>query len=321
MSRSVRCPFCRTKTPVKARDLGRTLTCPACAGMFAPADDLASAKLPTAELLPPGHELPGDGLTPALLGLALLPFGIPLLWLLGPPLTGKVPIFSFAAPAALAVGLTGLGVGVGLAAGWGHAARVRGILALALVGYFTGGCLYFLKKEWAEAIRRDIGPGPVKWDKVTPPGTKFVVEMPGRAVKTEISPLPGWPLTAYRYLPPGRQKADQWTIGYEVAHGPPPAGLPDADWFTAARDAVLKSADGAELTAERAVKDTQVGEARCDGREFRLTLADGATNRVVRVFRHRTRPLVYYLAVEGAFVPPDAEYVSKFFNSFTADPQ
>jgi hypothetical protein len=310
MSRTVRCPFCRAKLPVKAWDLGRPLTCPACAGNF-DADD---------EQRPPGYEPPADGLTPSLVGLALLPFGIPLLWLLGPPLTGKVPIFSFAAPVAVAVGLAGLGVGIGLATGWGHAARVRGILALSLVGYFTAGGLYFLKKEWAEAIRRDLNPGPANWTAMTPPGTRLEVLMPGRAVKSDVSPLPGWPLTAYRSIPPGRQKADQWTIRYEIAHGPPPPGLKDGDWFAAAREAVLKAAEGAELIGEQTVKDGVVGEAKCEGREFRLTLADGATNRFVRVFRHRTKPLVYYLAVEGAFLPAGAEYVNKFFESFRPDP-
>lgn len=106
-----------------------------------------------------------------------------------------------------------------------------------------------------------------------------------------------------------------------MAHGPTPAGLPADDWTTVAREAVLKAADGADLTAERAVKDTVVGDARCDGHEFRLTLADGATNRIVRVLRHKTRPVVYYLAVEGTFLPADAEYVRRFFESFAADPR
>ena len=327
MNYAVRCPSCRELARIGAASLGKRVACPGCGTEFvASADPIAAPGPPpfddipivppTADPFAPGHDLPPpDGLTPTLLGLALLPFGIPMLWVAGPLLTGKQPIFSFAAPVAVALGLCGLGVGVGLAHGWGHGTRVRAVIALALLGYFTGGFLYFLKKEWAEAVRRDLNPGPVRWEDFRPQGSGCVVKLPGRAVKSDASPLPGWPLTAYRYQPPGKQN-NEWAVGYVVAHGPPPAG----DWAAAARDAVLKAADGADLTAEQSVKDTVVGDAKCEGREFRLTLADGATNRVVRVFKHKTRPVVYYLAVEGAFLPADAEYVKRFFESFTTDP-
>ncbi|MFO0850576.1 MAG: hypothetical protein U0871_18755 [Gemmataceae bacterium] len=328
MNYAVRCPSCREPARVGVAALGRRVACPTCGTEFVaavtpapPAFDDIPIVPPAADPFDPGHDVPpATSLTPTLLGLALLPLGIPMLWVAGPVLTGKQPIFSFAAPVAVALGLCGLGVGVGLAYGWGHATRVRAVLALALVGYFTGGFLYFIKKEWAEAVRRDLNPGPARWEPFRPPGAGCRVELPGRAVKADISPLPGWPLTAYRCQPPGK-KNDEWAIGYQVAHGPTPAGLPADDWTTVAREAVLKAADGADLTAERAVKDTVVGDARCDGHEFRLTLADGATNRIVRVLRHKTRPVVYYLAVEGTFLPADAEYVRRFFESFAADPR
>lgn len=330
MNYAVRCPSCLEPSRVRGATLGRRVVCQTCGAEFVAAVAPAQPVFDDTLIVPsaddpydPGHDLPpATSLTPALLGLALLPLGIPILWVAGLVLTGKQPIFSFATPVAVALGLCGLGVGVGLAHGWGHATRVRGILALALLGYFTGGFLYFLKKEWAEAIRRDLNPGPARWEPFRPPGAGCRVELPGRAVKADANPLPGWPLTAYRCQPPGK-KNDEWAIGYQVAHGPVPLGLP-ANWTddctAAARAAVLKAADGADLTAERAVKDAVVGEARCVGREFRLTLADGATNRIVRVYMHKTRPVVYYLSVEGTFLPADAEYVRRFFESFSADP-
>ena len=48
-------------------------------------------------------------------------------------------------------------------------------------------------------------------------------------------------------------------------------------------------------------------------------MPDGATNRIVRVYRAGDR--AFCLCVEGAFVTDDARYVEKFFASFLIEPK
>ncbi len=84
----------------------------------------------------------------------------------------------------------------------------------------------------------------------------------------------------------------------------------------AAREAVT---GGCEGTVDREQQVTWRGHPpngkQYPGREYVLALPGGATNRIVRVYRAGDR--AYYLAVEGAFVPDDAEYVVAFFGSLT----
>src|SRR5437868_6556288 len=88
--------------------------------------------------------------------IAKCPLGIPLLWLVGPLLTGHHPVFSFAAPVALALGLGGLTLGIGFAHGWTPGTRLRAVVMVIVIGYFVGAFLFFLKKEWAEGVRRHM---------------------------------------------------------------------------------------------------------------------------------------------------------------------
>ncbi len=339
MSHAVRCPSCRNLSRVGADALGRLVACPHCNRPFpavpdgeftSPASSLPARKSTVARrarIAPvvaspvqddsaalglDGHAHHGPA--PGLVGLVLLPLGIPLLWLVGPALTGIDPIFSFAAPVALAVGLCGLGLGVTLAHGWTLATRVKAVLALVLVGYFAGGFLYFLKKEWAEAIRRHVGPGDLKWRPFKPPHDPraYRVNLPGKAKEAEGDRLmPGWGLRAYRFDPDPNARA-ALDVAYEVGHGTPPtdvAGprLGSDEWFARAREAVCRGCEG-QVAQEREVRHKAF-----PGREYVVVLPDGATNRIVRVYRAGDRAVC--LCVEGAFVPGDARYVEKFFNS------
>src|SRR5689334_13817071 len=104
---AVRCPSCRNLSRVGADALGRTVACPHCGRPFPAAPDPAftppvvrRAKRARPRVEPPAPAARDDsadlglggshaGPSPALLGLVLLPLGIPLLWLAGPVLTGK----------------------------------------------------------------------------------------------------------------------------------------------------------------------------------------------------------------------------------------
>lgn len=342
MIHAVRCPRCRNLSRVGAEALGQTVACPHCARPFTAAPEpvisppqarrsiqpptpspFVDDDIPTVHPTHHAANAPTASPSPGLIGLVLVPFGIPLLWLMGPLLTGKSPVFSFAAPVALAIGLSGLGLGVAFAQGWRVGTRVRAVLALILVGYFTGGFLYFMKKEWAESIRKGIGPSTRNWFEFSEPREQaYKVKLPGRPIEVnDDRQMPGWALKVFRFAEGRRRQRDALDVTFEVAHGTPPNDvvepkLSDEEWFAKAREAVT---DGCEGTVDREQPLTWRGNLpnakQYPGREYVLALPGGATNRIVRVYRAGDR--AYYLAVEGAFVPDDAEYVVAFFSSLT----
>ncbi len=345
MIHAVRCPRCQNFARVGEDALGRTVACPSCGHLSAAAADPSIAPgrdgprrnptLPT--LARPNDAIPtvprydhtrfdepADGTLvrrspPGVIGLALLPLGIPLAWLVVPLAGGREPIFSFAAPVALAAGLVGLGLGVGYAANWSAGTRVRGVLALVLVGYTVAGFLLFMKKEWAVAIRRHL-PDSREFRVFTEPKRAYRVSVPGVPQELPASPLPGWPLKAYR-VTDGVDKNPAVRDTYEFAHGKAADAVKlrtvdDADWFALAKQA-LTEATGGTVRTETEFKQDEKDEY--PGREYVLDLPDGSTGRVVRVIRaNKTR--AFYLAVEGTFLSVDRPGVKKFFSSFVIDP-
>jgi hypothetical protein len=235
--------------------------------------------------------------------LALLSWGIPAGWLLAPFLTGREAVFSFAAPVAIAVGLTGLGLGLAWTK-WSSRTRIHAVLVLLLVGYFTAGFLYFLKREWAEAVRHQLGRGPHEWIDFRDPAGGYTVRLPGPAVPTD-SPLAGWPLTAFRV----EDRSDLFV----VAAGPLPEGFPAAEdaWFEKAKQAVVADA-GHDLRTDPRPVATK-GRTAYPGREFIIDLP-GQMVRIVRVFRVRDR--AFYLSAQGPFWNPTTGDVKLFFDSF-----
>lgn len=348
MIHAVRCPSCLNLSRVETEDLGRTVECPLCGRPFSAVDE----STPTAPSTPPTVR-PNRGWNPssppppvipvvpdrveppiaedpfaedasselpsgAVVGLALLPWGIPMLWLLLPMITGKDPIFSFAAPMAIAVGACGLEFGVAFTAKWSQSTRMKAVLAISILGYATGGLMFAVKKEWVEGIRRHFGRGELVWRPFVPPDGKYEVKFPGPARQVS-TPLLGWNLVAFQFQDEAHQTLDVFV----VAHGKAPIDLPnqqgkppaDPEWFEAAKKAVIESSGGAMLQNERPL--TQRGH---HGREYVLGLPDGVTNRIVRVFRvraARNENIAYYLAAEGPFLAQSAPDVQTFFGSFS----
>lgn len=251
---------------------------------------------------------------PLLVGLSLLPWGVPFLWAILLFAGAREPVFSFATPVAVAVGVSGLCFGVAFAGRWSTSTRAKAIVAVALIGFASGGVLYSIKKEWIESIRRQFGRGDLRWREFQPPDAAYKVKLPAPALPTE-SPLPGWPLTAFRAAEQDRAASDSFV----VAHGKPPAGNPppnaaDDAWFDATKAAVI-AASGGRVEQEKPLRDLRGNP----GREYALTLGDGATNRVVRVYRIGER--AFYLAAEGAFLPQNGHDVEVFFGSFYVRPK
>ncbi|MCZ2343303.1 MAG: hypothetical protein LC104_16140 [Bacteroidales bacterium] len=326
MNHAVCCPHCAGLARVSTAHLGSVVGCPACGETFLAAQEeylappvirpqprrgqtvVVPQSVSPEELHDPHQELlpDPDGPTPILIGLTLLPWLFPLVWLMGPLLFGREPLFTLAAPTALAVGLTGLGLGVSYAAGWSHTTRVKGLLALFLLGCFASGFLYFLKKEWLESVRKSFRRSSAEWQQFDPPGREYRVRMPSPVEHTD-TPIPDWPLTAYAFVEPHVAAPDLFL----VAHGRPNADTADdaEDWYNAVKQTALARGD---LLGERAV--ALRGAAGVVGREFEISLRDGVTNRIIRAYYHSGT--AYYLAAEGPFWRPDSPDVKKFLDSF-----
>ncbi len=317
MAQAVQCPRCNGWSRVGDFAVGATVACPHCSRPFTarvdPAPPPASAR-PAVPTVFPRHD---DGVAtdhaarPVLIGLSLVPFAIPLVWLLLPVVIAARPVFSFALPTAIAVGVSGLCLGVAYAAHWTTATRLRAIVMLVALGYGSAAFLYFLKKEWVQGVRKQFDPA-VKWEDHEPPDGAYRVPMPGKPVPREGSPLPGWPLKSFR-LAAGPKNDPVLGVAYEVAHGPAqdavrPRATPDDDWFAAARLALVESTGG-EVTAEAVV-----AQQAYPARDYTLTMPDGATTRLARVVRVGRQ--AHYLAVEGTFIAGDHRFVKTFFDKY-----
>src|SRR6202030_2917532 len=77
------------------------------------------------------HRHPPGGLPASvLIGLALLPFAIPILWLIAPIVFGQPPMPSLAVPLAIALSASILSLAVIYTIDWSPQLRVKGVLIL-----------------------------------------------------------------------------------------------------------------------------------------------------------------------------------------------
>ena len=335
MIHAVRCPHCQSLSRVNSEVIGRAVVCPQCSEPFTAAADPTIAPVLAAKpkvarrvqhsaqiseppvlarVLHSGHDHHdvSEGPPPMLVGLALMPVGIPLLWLAVRVATGQAPVFSYAAPVAIALGLCGVGIGVVFAQRFSTATKVKTILALTLMGYMLGGFVFFMKKEWAEAVRKNFSPSKREFRPFTPSSKAYTVSVPWQESTAEEQ-LPGWELKGFQFRQnPVRDPNDKIELTFEVADGAPPPehkGLPDDEWFRVARDALVKKTESIRVS-ETAIKHKELHS----GREYALTLPDGATNKHVRIFRIKDR--AYYLSVDGVFLARETDCVNWFFDSF-----
>jgi hypothetical protein len=321
MAQAVRCDYCGGWSRVADGATGATVACPHCARTFT-ARPAAPARRPaepdTTPVVYPRKSAPqADGPPPLLVGLCLVPLAVPFVWLLLPLLTGARPIFTFALPTAVAVGVCGLCFGVAHADNWSAGTRLRVILLLLVLGYGSAALAYAVKKEWAQALRKPFGPPAGGWKKFSPPDNTYRAYLPGTPAAADESPLPGWPLAAFR-VAAGPENDPLLGLAYEVAHGPAaeavrPRATPDEAWFAAAKQALVEKTGGV-VTAEEATEQ----QKKFPARDYTLTLPDGATTRLVRVVRVNRQ--AFYLAVEGAFIANDHRFVSEFFKNSAVTP-
>jgi hypothetical protein len=326
----VRCPDCSqgSRVPFEAR--GLTVECPRCGRHF-PAWPEHAAKArnpspevpvvrPAAEAPPepePVHDHEQHTFTPhgLLIAVALLPLGVPLLWLTASLLTGRAPVFSFVAPVAMALGAGGLCAGIATVHIWGFAARIRAMLAVVVLAYAVAGVMYFTKPTWVEVARKlfqgfGVFGGSTEY---RPQDRSFSVRFPGKPVPEGDNPIKGWRLGEIAVFSDPRRTGEEV---FTAAHGMPPAEnfplvpLSDDLYFGKLREELLKATGGTML------KETPVPHGDATIREYQVQLPDGVSKRIVRVARTALAPKWYYLSVEGPFLAPDTPEVRDFFRSF-----
>lgn len=322
MSVVVRCPVCSQQSRVAESALGLMVACPRCPHQFAAEAEQQIILVPDVPIptVHPRRRIEPSRPTPIheehpvhtgpngfLISVALLPLGIPLVWLLVGALTGRETVLSFAAPLAIAVGVCGLCAGIAMTH-WGTPARIRAMLAVVLLAYLASGALYFVKPGWLEELRKNFGRGELVWREFKPPDGAYTVKFPGPPKESEASPVEGWSLKAFRFADPSRAGSDVFV----AAHGPAPKDFPkegpDELWFQKAKEALLQT-PGAALVKEEPI----LGEG-FEAREYELQFPDDQLKRVVRIVRKQG--VVFYLSVDGPFLTGDTPDVREFMKSF-----
>ena len=339
----VRCPSCKSQSRVGPEAVGVLVVCPLCHSPFLAVEDAppvaqppptraaqpvapprvvgAPARRPRAEPIAPPASAPaaevheaehgiGRGLpATVLVGLALLPFLIPLLWVLAPAALGQPPVLSIAAPTALAVAASALCLAVVYTVDWTPTTRVKGVLMLVGLSYFAAASLYYLKKEMLDRVKRFFGAS-AEWKEFRAPDGDFKILMPRTPARLpRLQPMPGWKLDCHQAV----HRSYLGAYGYTVAFGSDSQPrVPDDEWFDAAQKAVLS------LDPRRKVeRETMIAHQQWPGREWVIeNHDDDETVSITRVFRVPEKKRVYFVSARGPRLSPDDDDVKAYFASF-----
>lgn len=330
---TVRCPACRGQSRVDAASLQLLVQCPRCDETFVALEEaelvaasrrnsiVAPRRVP--ELSLPGqgksapvqepdhdpHRNPPGSLPPSvMIGLALLPFAIPILWMIAPAVLGQEPMLSWAVPLALAVTTSILCLAVIYTIDWSPATRVKGVLMMVGLAYFAAVNLYFLKKQMVDDVKKFFGTDG-NWVRFTR-GDGYQVKMPGEPTQIDEQPLrPLAQLTCYKstYRAPFIGPYD-FIAGSGRPQMNPNGPAPGTDvWYDRVCDQIVDR--GGQLEG----KPDPVTHQDFPGRQLVIDLGAGHV-RVVRVFFIKGR--AYYLCVEGPGLTAENELVAEFFDSF-----
>jgi hypothetical protein len=257
------------------------------------------------------HSRPVAGLpVSVLVGFALVPFAIPLLWRVAPLVTGQEPALSLAVPVSLAVSASALCLGVVYTIDWTATTRVKGVLMLVALAYLSAAGLFFLKKDLMDRLR-GWGDPTRRWAVVSLDNGRCRVKMPAAS-----APDAGQPLGKVVPMQEGRQATYQPEhpgplFRYRVAVSAPgaPPGNPDDAWFDRVGAAARQ-----DLGPKVRVVTSEPLTRPALGREWLLDLGENAY-RVVRVYVIGDR--VYFLSAEGPnLTAADDEYGKPFFDDF-----
>jgi hypothetical protein len=339
----VRCTACLGVSQVEAGALGLTVRCPRCDATFvaveeaevvAPVRPARNPLLPVSEphLEPrrtrrrrPEHAAdhesnpapePNEGSyhtssgpLPAsvLIGLALLPFAIPILWLVAPAVTGVAPAMSIATPFALALSASILCLAVIYTDDWTPTTRIKGVLMLVGLAYFGAVSLYFLKKEMVERFKRFTGlEERIDWQNHDT--GDYQVSMPGPAKPVAVRDVPIRSIPLVWFRADCDQPLGPLTSIVGSADLPDHAGN-DA-WFDQITKEIVRESGGQQRGQTSSIRYAR----SFPGRQLEILLPDKSTIRIVRVFVIQGR--FYYLAIEGFAIKARDRHPQTFFDSF-----
>ena len=251
-------------------------------------------------------------------GLALLPFLIPILWLLAPIVLGVEPVLSLASALALAFSASVLCLAVIYTVDWRPGTRVKGVLLLIVLSYVTGVGLYFLKKEWVDRVRKFFGVNPT-WSVFQVPQGGYQVLMPPARREFPRNEPPPTTLARLACHQATQKSAgvageDVFTVGSGEVRRPANANDPapgtDA-WFDKLTADVADRAGGTATAVKRESRDG------VPGRQFEVAIGNEGVTRVVEVYYLAGKNRLYYAAVEGRDVrADDVVTVRRFLDSF-----
>lgn len=351
MALVVRCTGCRGTSGIDDSERGLTVQCPHCEAQFValPEAETVQSKRPKrnptastrrrknlepAESLPPSRtdspaseadhdplRLPTGGLPPSvLIGLALLPFAIPIFWILIPALIGPGPLLSIAVPLAIAVSTSILCLAIIYTIDWSPSIRIKGVLMLLGLAAFASISLYFLTQHDVQLIKHFFGHE--DWhDFQAPHDPVYTTSLPGKAQREERQqPIPLVPLECYSVVFE-KDPGDKYLFVVGSGRLQPKKGAKGPQqgsprWFEQLIDGIVAQSGG-QLDPEQKIKTVTAeisSKEHADGREFAIKLPDQKTSRVVRVFLDQEN--LFYQSVEGVELPPEEDGIWTFFKDF-----
>lgn len=343
----VRCTACLGVSQVETGALGLTVRCPRCDATFVaveeaevvvpvrparnpllpvpephlqprrtrrrrpehPADREPSPAAVSNEDHPPSGPLPAS----VLIGLALLPFAIPILWLVAPAVTGVPAAMSIATPTALALSASILCLAVIYTVDWTPTTRIKGVLMLVGLAYFGAVSLYFLKREMVERFKRFTGlEERIDWQEFNTPDYRVSMPGPAQPVKAGDAPIQSVKLDFFKADSDQPISKLVVVVGSgeipENANGDDPKPATD-EWF----DQLAR-----EISAQsRGLQSDQITRIKYrgfPGRQWEIQLPDQGQIRIVQVIVVMDR--LYYLAAEGFALSARDGQVRTVFNSF-----
>jgi hypothetical protein len=340
MALVVRCPDCRGASQIDPAARGLSVRCPRCeavfvavpeADMLTPARPKRNPTLPIPKRPEPEHEVEpypapeapsptsdaehdphshsSGGLpTSVLLGLALLPFVIPVLWWIAPALFGQRPLLSLAVPLAIAISTSILSMAVIYTIDWSPSIRVKGVLMLLGLAYFSSFSLFFLKKDMVERIRTFFTK---KWVLFQPPEPSpgYVALVPNKPTETNEQPVPAVQLKCYKVSHGDSPGSYVFVFGSSPSlKGGEHRDLGNDDWFDRTIKKIVAYSNG-QLDPNVANDNTLKPQP---AKQFGIQLPNGFI-RIVQLYAIGDR--VYYVSAEGEDLKED-DTVRKFFNSF-----
>lgn len=354
----VRCPACGGASRVDAGALGQMVGCPRCHTPFVASADapVAPTRKPTGPTRTPAGPRPVAVIpvapprarptaTPGapqarqaqdhehdpvarhatvglplsvMVGFALMPFGIPLLWLLGPFVTGFGAAVSIAVPSALAIAAAALCLGIVYTIDWSGTTRLKGVFMLVGLSYLSAAGLYFLKPALVAQVQQFFALPTVWFPIPAEPNGEYYVKMPGAPVEARPSSVaglewkPGWGVSREAHTNNG-PKTYRYLFAVNQPRPAPAVNFDDA-WFANVGRQLSDSTKGQIVHGEKVSSPDNH-----PGHEWQLKLPDDETVLIVRVFVIQGR--VYYLSAQGpGLTPEDPELSKPFFDSFARDP-